>query len=140
MQTFRCGVWPQSQIGPMRSDTVSEETGSPRPLDAAELAELIAQLQSHGLRVTSQMEARGGGAGPADAGMLWIDGAPATVPTTAEYVKSSPYSMRQEDAGFGIYRGAERLADAALAPRPKYYDLRTADGVEYWKIALMHLD
>ena len=33
-----------------------------------------------------------------------------------------------------------RLADAALAPRPKYYDLTTADGIPYWKIALMHLD
>jgi len=36
------------------------------------------------------MERRQGGAGPADAGMLWIDGFAATVPTSAEYARASP--------------------------------------------------
>ncbi|WP_055478946.1 MSMEG_0568 family radical SAM protein [Sphaerimonospora mesophila] len=111
-----------------------------RVLDATELAELIVKLQSVGLRTDVSIGARSGGAGPADAGMLWINGAPATVPTTADYVKESPYTLRQEDDGFGIYEGSVRLADASPAPRPKYYDMETADGVPYWKIALMHLD
>lgn len=111
-----------------------------RVLDATELAELIVKLQSVGLRTDVSIGARSGGAGPADAGMLWIDGAPATVPTAADYVKDSPYTLRQEDDGFGIYEGSVRLADASPAPRPKYYDMETADGVPYWKIALMHLD
>ncbi|MEU8246290.1 MSMEG_0568 family radical SAM protein [Nonomuraea sp. NPDC048916] len=119
---------------------MTEGTDSHRPLDAAELAELIVRLQSQGLRTEVSLEARKGGAGPADAGMLWIDGSPATVPTTADYVRNSPYALRQEDSGFGIYQGSVRLADASLAPRPKYYDMETADGVPYWKIALMHLD
>lgn len=106
----------------------------------AETAELIVKLQSLGLRTDVSIGARKGGAGPADAGMLWINGAPATVPTTAGYAKNSPYALRQEDDGFGIYEGSVRLADASLAPRPKYYDMETADGVPYWKIALMHLD
>jgi radical SAM protein (TIGR04043 family) len=106
----------------------------------AETAELIVKLQSLGLRTDVSIGARKGGAGPADAGMLWINGAPATVPTTAGYAKNSPYALRQEDEGFGIYEGSVRLADASLAPRPKYYDMETADGVPYWKIALMHLD
>ena len=109
-------------------------------LDASGVAELIAELQTHGLRSEISIDSRVGGAGPADAGMLWIDGAPATVPTTATYVANSPYALRQEDDGVGIYRGNTRLADAALAPRPKYYDLTTADGIPYSKIALMHLD
>lgn len=104
------------------------------------IAELIADLQSRGMRVDSPIGARNGGAGPADAGMLWIEGAPVTVPTTAEYVRSSPYSLRPEDDGWGVYEGDTRLAEAALAPRPKYYDLTTKDGIPYWKIALMHLD
>jgi radical SAM protein (TIGR04043 family) len=111
-----------------------------RVADVTETAELIIKLQSLGLRTDGSIGARKGGAGPADAGMLWINGAPATVPTTAGYAKDSPYALRQEDDGFGIYEGSVRLADASLAPRPKYYDMETADGVPYWKIALMHLD
>ncbi|MEP6816064.1 MAG: MSMEG_0568 family radical SAM protein [Marmoricola sp.] len=109
-------------------------------LDPGQVATLIADLQSSGLRVVGDVGARNGGAGPADAGMLWIDGAPATVPTAAAYVAASPYSLRHEDDGFGIYRDDYRVADASLAPRPRYYDLETADGIPYWKIALMHLD
>src|SRR5699024_7120932 len=123
-----------------RRSAMSKLNGFSSTLDSSQLAGLISDLQSHGLRVETEMERRSGGAGPSDAGMLWIDGAPATVPTDASYVESSPYSMRHEDDGFGIYRNDTRLAEARLAPRPKYYDLTTADGIPYWKIALMHLD
>ena len=122
------------------TDIVTDVVENTHTLDASGVAELIAELQAHGLRSEVSIDSRVGGAGPADAGMLWIDGAPATVPTTAAYVANSPYALRQEDDGFGIYRGNTRLADAALAPRPKYYDLTTADGIPYSKIALMHLD
>ena len=40
------------------------------------------------------MESRQGGAGPADAGMLWIDGVAVTVPTSADYARASPYVLR----------------------------------------------
>jgi radical SAM protein (TIGR04043 family) len=107
---------------------------------AGGLAHLITQLQGHGLRVEVPMESRQGGAGPADAGMLWIDGVAATVPTSAGYARSSPYVLRAEDDGWGIYAGGERLASAQPFGRPRYYDLATADGIPYWKIALLHLD
>ena len=105
-----------------------------------DIAGLIADLQSRGMKVDSPIGERNGGAGPSDAGMLWIEGAPVTVPTTAAYVQASPYSLRPEDDGWGVYEGNTRLATARLAPRPKYYDLTTDDGIPYWKIALMHLD
>src|SRR5262249_49278587 len=82
----------------------------------------------------------GGGGGPADAGMLWIDGIAATVPTSADYAQASPYVLRAEDDGWGVYRDGERLAGAQPFQRPRYYDLETADGIPYWKIALLHLD
>ena len=44
-----------------------------RPDASGRLAHLIAELQGHGLRVEVPMESRQGGAGPADAGMLWIE-------------------------------------------------------------------
>jgi len=86
------------------------------------------------------MESRQGGAGPADAGMLWIDGVAATVPTSADYAQASPYVLRAEDDGWGVYRDGERLAGAQPFQRPRYYDLETTDGIPYWKIALLHLD
>ncbi|MDQ1628308.1 MAG: hypothetical protein QOI54_2052 [Actinomycetota bacterium] len=111
------------------------------PLAAEELATLITAVQSSGLRVDVPIGARSGGAGPADAGMLYIEGVQTTVPTTASYVESSPYSLRSEDdGGWAVYEGDRRLASAALAPRPAYYDLRTEDGIPYWQIALLHLD
>lgn len=111
------------------------------PLAATELAELITALQSTGLRVDVPIGARAGGAGPADAGMLYIEGVQTTVPTGAAYVADSPYALRgEDDGGWAVYRGEQRVASAALAPRPAYYDLTTEDGVPYWKIALLHLD
>jgi radical SAM protein (TIGR04043 family) len=103
-------------------------------------ADLIAELQAVGLRLEADLETRRGGAGPSDAGMLWIDGVPATVPTSASYVAESPYALRPDDDGFGVYRGSVRLAEARPAPRPNFYRMQTADGIPYWKIALMHLD
>jgi len=112
----------------------------PRPHADARLAHLITELQGHGLRVEVPLESRQGGAGPADAGMLWIDGFAATVPTSADYVRASPYVLRAEDEGWGVYRDGERLASAEPFGRPRYYDLTTADGIPYGQIALLHLD
>jgi radical SAM protein (TIGR04043 family) len=106
----------------------------------ASLAHLLTELQSKGLRVEASMEARHGGAGPSDSGMLWIEGVAVTVPVDAPFAKSSPYALRAEDEGFGIYLDGTRLAGATGAPRPRYYDLTTAEGIPYWKIALLHLD
>ncbi len=124
----------------------------------ADLAVLITELQSVGLRVeagSGGLEARRGGAGPSDSGMLWIEGVAATVPTDTVFARSSPYVLRPEDDGsgtggsgvggsgagsFGIWRDGVRLAAATGTPRPRYYDLSTADGIPYWKIALLHLD
>jgi radical SAM protein (TIGR04043 family) len=55
-------------------------------------------------------------------------------------VAESPYALRADDEGFGIYQGTVRLAEARPAPQPNFYNMKTADGLEYWKIALMHLD
>ena len=46
-----------------------------------EIAALIADLQSRGLRVEAAVERRSGGAGPSDSGLIWIEGVAATVPT-----------------------------------------------------------
>lgn len=124
----------------MTLTTPQPHAGAPVP-SAAEVAHLLTALQSHGLRVEVPMGARAGGAGPADAGMLYVEGVQTTVPTSAAYVQHSPYALRGEDDGsWGIYEDGRRLAGAALAPRPRYYDLTTEDGIPYHQIALLHLD
>jgi radical SAM protein (TIGR04043 family) len=105
-----------------------------------DVAALITDLQSSGLRVETPVERRSGGAGPSDSGLLWIEGVAVTVPTGTAWADASPYLLRAEDEGYGIYRDGERLAGATAGKRPRFYDLTTADGVPYWKIALLHLD
>lgn len=114
-------------------------SSKPQPVPK-HVAELIIDLQSVGLRVEAKLETRRGGAGPTDSGMLWIEGVAVTVPTVSVQALASPYVLKWEDAGYGIYRDGVRLAAATGAPRPKFYDLTTADGVPYWQIGLMHLD
>lgn len=108
--------------------------------DGSRLSDLILELQEKGLAVKGPLERRPGGAGPSDAGMIWVEGTPVTVPVDAAYVASTPYSLESEDSGHGIYRDGVRLASATPAGRPRFYDLETADGTPYWKLALMHLD
>ena len=110
------------------------------PVVTPELGRLITELQSKGLRVERPFETRRGGAGPADAGMIWVEGVAVTVPVGASYVAGSPFVLRREDEGWGIYRDGARVATADPLERPRFYDLATADGVPYWKIALLHLD
>ncbi len=118
-------------------------TSSPdmvEPSSGLDLAALITDLQSRGVRVDAPVEGRRGGAGPSDSGMLWIEGVPVTLPTGDSYTATTPYVLRPEDEGLAIYADGRRLAGASSAGRPRYYDLTTADGIPYWKIALLHLD
>jgi radical SAM protein (TIGR04043 family) len=110
------------------------------PVVTPELGQLITELQSKGLRVERPFETRRGGGGPAEAGMIWVEGVAVTVPVGAGYVAGSPFVLRREDEGWGIYRDGARVATADPLERPRFYDLATADGIPYWKIALLHLD
>src|ERR1700722_14414612 len=126
------------QRGLAKEGTMAESAArgiARRPGRPAGLAHLIAELQGHGLRVEVPLETRQGGAGPADAGMLWVDGFAATVPTGAHYARTSPYVLRAEDGGGAVSRDGERRPSPEPARRPRYYDLATADGIPYWKIA-----
>lgn len=107
---------------------------------AWDLSSLIIDIQARGMRVEVEMERRSGGAGPTDSGMMWIEGFPVTVPTDNEVAATSPYTLRGEDEGCGVYRGDIRLASVRAERRPRFYDLKTADGIPYEAIALLHLD
>jgi radical SAM protein (TIGR04043 family) len=107
--------------------------------------QLLVELQSLGVRVEEDgaeaaMPSRRGGAGPSDALFLWVRGLPLTVPRHASFVASSPYTLRLKERSAMLYRGEELVGPAKVPRRPRIYDLETADGVPYWKIALLHLD
>src|SRR6185436_3593024 len=106
---------------------------------------LLVELQSLGVRVEDETSGDGvpgrrGGAGPADAGFIWVRGLPLTVPMHAAYAQESPYTLRLTDHGPLLLHGAEDVGPVRIPRRPRIYDMRTADGVPYWKIALLHLD
>lgn len=115
----------------------------PRPLPLDD-RRLLVELQSLGVRVEDETGAgvpsRRGGAGPSDAGFLWVRGLPLTVPMHADYARSSPYTLRIGERGAGLFLGERYVAPVVVPQRPRIYDMCTADGVPYWKIALLHLD
>ena len=106
--------------------------------------QLLVELQSLGVRVIDEtsgpLPGRLGGAGPSDALFLWVRGLPLTVPSHAGYVSASPYTVRVEGKRASLYREDELVGPVTLPPKPRIYDMETADGVPYWKIALLHLD
>ncbi len=67
-------------------------------------------------------------------------GLPLTVPWHAAFVERSPYTIHVTDSRADLYRGDEFVSPVKLPRRPRIYDMETADGIPYWKIALLHLD
>jgi len=116
-------------------------TDPPRALSLDD-RRLLVELQSFGVRVVGGDGTMGrrGGAGPSDALFMYVRGLPLTVPQHAEYVGGSPYTLRLDGAKPSLYRENELVGVVGLPRRPKIYDMQTADGIPYWKIALLHLD
>ncbi|HEX5620754.1 MAG TPA: hypothetical protein VFX51_20200, partial [Solirubrobacteraceae bacterium] len=105
---------------------------------------LLVELQSLGVRVVDEdadaAPTRRGGAGPSDALFLWVRGLPLTVPAHADFVDVSPYTLRTTGRKAQLFRDDEFVAPVTVPRRPRIYDMETAAGVPYWKIALLHLD
>lgn len=75
---------------------------------------------------------RTGGAGPSDDGHFVIDGAGAAIPLNPD----SPYVVTSR--GKLTLDGADLGFDVAPVARPAFYDLQTAEGIAYDKIAKLH--
>src|SRR5471032_1599060 len=106
-------------------------------------AQLINELQSFGMRLVDPKagaDSRRGGAGPSDHKAITIDGMTVMAPVHSAPAFESPYLIEKPDA-FGrsrVLRDGLAIGDVSFPPRPKFYDLHTADGVPYSKIAVLH--
>ena len=83
-----------------------------------------------GVRVDAPVTRRMG-AGPSDDGHLLVDGANAALPV-------NPHSPYQVIGGRLVRDGTDLGLSITPVRRPKFYDLTTADGVPYEKIARLH--
>src|SRR5262252_3550234 len=105
--------------------------------------QLINELQSHGVRLVDPRagtESRRGGAGPSDHKAMTIDGMTVMVPVHTSPAFGSPYFIEQPD-GSGlaqVLRDGLPVGTVSFPLRPRFYDLATADGVPYSKIAVLH--
>ncbi len=105
--------------------------------------QLITQLQSHGLKLideTSQNMGRRGGAGPSDHRAVTLEGTTVMVPVFTGRASRSPFVARLVRPGSQIVleRDGEAVSTISFPAQPQFYSLSTAEGIPYWKIALLH--
>lgn len=84
-----------------------------------------------GIRLLDAPVSRRSGAGPSDDGHVLLNGVGAAIPLNPR----SPYSVR---GGKLLLDGADTGMGVEAVARPRFYDLETADGVSYEKIARLH--
>jgi radical SAM protein (TIGR04043 family) len=108
--------------------------------------EILTEIQSYGLRWVEPEGSRTlelsrkGGAGPSDHKAVTFEGQTIMAPIHTAHSKASPYEARVEPGGRHalLLRGESALGTLTFPETPKFYGLRTAEGVPYWKIALLH--
>ncbi|WP_018016138.1 MSMEG_0568 family radical SAM protein [Teredinibacter turnerae] len=113
--------------------------------------QLLTRIQAQGVRWGGAGLGlnRTGGAGPTDHKALDFGSQTSMVPvfeqplvelqTEAKPVARSPFRAEpQSDAQVLIFEDDKPVARVQAPARPRFYDLTTADGVPYWKIATLH--
>ena len=84
-----------------------------------------------GIRLLDAPVSRRAGAGPSDDGHVLLGGVGAAIPLNPR----SPYTV---SGGRLLLDGADTGMGVEAVARPRFYDLTTADGISYEKIARLH--
>lgn len=105
--------------------------------------EHITAMQAQGIRWVDNNRDMGlkrrGGAGPTDHKAINFDQQTAMIPVFNEQVDNSPFHACQINSNEAlIYQNDKVLGRVELPCTPKFYDLNTADGIPYYKIATLH--
>ena len=109
---------------------------------------LITDLQSQGLKLIDcdvGAASRKGGAGPTDHKAVIINGTTVTIPVHTNAAAQSNYSLEDfhpqsvnRDRSYVLAKSGEGIAEIKFPPQPKFYNLKTAEGIPYSQIALLH--
>lgn len=103
---------------------------------------LITELQSNGLQVVDPsigVAGRRGGAGPSDHKAVTVDGTTVMVPIYTGTASQSPYTAQVNQGRQAVLEKANQaVATVEFPQQPQFYQLQTAEGIPYWKIALLH--
>ena len=104
--------------------------------------QLITELQSYGLKlIDHELGAAGrkGGAGPSDHKAVTVEGTTVMVPIFNNPAAQSPYTVKVSSSVEQMLElHGEAISSISFPHQPKFYSLTTADGIPYWKIALLH--
>ena len=104
---------------------------------------LINDLQTRGMRLVDPRvghESRRGGAGPTDHKAVTIGDVTVMIPVHTAPAFESPYVVEAPDASgrSRVLKDGLPVADVSFPTRPRFYDLKTADGIPYNQIAVLH--
>ena len=104
---------------------------------------LMTELQSVGLRLLQPdagVASRRGGAGPSDHKAVTVDGLTIMVPVHTNNAQYSPYVAQMPDANgiSKVLRGGIPVAEISFPSAPRFYGLKTSEGIPYSHIATLH--
>lgn len=104
--------------------------------------QLITELLTQGVNVINPSErhvSRHGGAGPSDHQAVTIDGVTVMVPIYTQTAARSPWQVQHGEQGrTTLLKNMIPVREITFARKPRFYDLRTAEGVPYSHIATLH--
>ena len=113
-----------------------------------EKRKLITELQSQGLKLVnrdreaSTVRSRGasgrtGGAGPSDHKAITVDGTTVMIPVYNDVAADSPYSVGDASSmsQLSLQKYQREITSIEFPQQPKFYNLKTADGIPYNQIA-----
>ncbi|MEM9266586.1 MAG: MSMEG_0568 family radical SAM protein [Cyanobacteria bacterium P01_F01_bin.13] len=103
--------------------------------------QVITELQTKGLNLATDAigaSGRKGGAGPSDHKAITIGERTFMVPVYTDGAAKSPYGVNYEAEQSVLTKNDQIISELDFPEKPKFYDLSTADGIPYWKIALLH--
>ena len=106
---------------------------------------LITQLQSQGLKLLDPDTGRKGGAGPSDHKAVTIDGTTVMIPVHTGIAAQSEYTLAGSDKrsidyeqSYLLEEAGKEITSVEFPNQPKFYNLKTAEGIPYSQIALLH--
>jgi radical SAM protein (TIGR04043 family) len=102
----------------------------------------LTELQALGARwigPTGAGLSRVGGAGPSDHKAIVFEGQTVMVPIHTAAATASPFALRATGPASALLeRDGVTAGEVTFPAAPRFYDLSTADGIPYWKIATLH--